>query len=74
MALAAFLAAVPDIRVDIYEAKPEIRTIGAGLAVWKRYWDVLEESLDFNSECEARGIARPRWSEGGCLSSTCTHN
>ena len=29
------------VQVDIYEADPEVRTVGAGITVWPRTWDVM---------------------------------
>ncbi|RPD61072.1 FAD/NAD(P)-binding domain-containing protein [Lentinus tigrinus ALCF2SS1-7] len=30
------------IQVDIYEADPEVRTVGAGITVWPRTWGVMQ--------------------------------
>lgn len=48
----------------IFESKSNIRAIGAGIAIWKRYWDILEEATDLESECTARGLRISPWSEG----------
>jgi len=61
--LAAYLSRSAAILVDIYETKSEISTIGAGIAIWKRSWQVLEE-LGFEKDCMERGIPPPRDGEG----------
>ena len=64
MATAAFLARRPDIEIHVFESKSEIRTIGSGIAIWKRFWDILEEYIDFEAQCAARGLQMRPWSEG----------
>jgi salicylate hydroxylase len=64
MSIAAFLADSPDIEVHLFESKPEIRAIGAGIAVWKRFWDILEDYIEFESKCGSKGLRIPPWSEG----------
>ena len=29
------------IQIDLYEAGPEITTVGAGISVWPRTWEVM---------------------------------
>ncbi|MCJ1248745.1 hypothetical protein MMC30_005964 [Trapelia coarctata] len=62
LALASFLSKSEDITVDVFEVKPEIRTIGAGIAIWKRYWDILHDLHGFEEQCAARGVTTPEWS------------
>jgi salicylate hydroxylase len=64
MSLAAFLAESSNIEIHLFESKPEIRAIGAGIAVWKRFWDIFEDYIDFGSQCASRGLRIPPWSEG----------
>jgi salicylate hydroxylase len=52
-----------DSFVDIYEAKPEISTIGAGIGVWKRSWQALQD-LGLHEEVKKRDIPFPK--EGEC--------
>ncbi|KAF7350687.1 FAD NAD-binding domain-containing protein [Mycena sanguinolenta] len=47
------------IAIDIYEAKPEVSTIGAGVAIWKRSWQVLQD-LGFEEEIVKRGFNVPK--------------
>lgn len=63
LTVAAFLSRSLDIEVHIFEGKPNIRAIGAGIAIWKRYWDILEEATDFELECTARGLQVCPWSQ-----------
>jgi salicylate hydroxylase len=69
MTAAALLAKYPDIDVHLFESKPEIRAIGAGIAVWKRFWDIFEEYMDMDRLCSSRGIRCTPWSEG----KSCNH-
>ncbi|KAH8829573.1 salicylate hydroxylase, partial [Flagelloscypha sp. PMI_526] len=63
LAIAAYICQnSEDIEVDLYETKPVISTIGAGIAVWKRTWDVLVE-LGFQAECEKRNLRIPKEGE-----------
>ncbi|ETW74981.1 hypothetical protein HETIRDRAFT_456460 [Heterobasidion irregulare TC 32-1] len=48
------------IAVDVYETNSDIRTIGAGIAIWKRYWDVLQDLLNIENDCLERGISLPK--------------
>ena len=64
MTAAAFLAKCPNIDVYLFESKSEIRAIGAGVAVWKRFWDMIGEYMDFDAECTSRGLKCLPWSEG----------
>ncbi|KAF2128279.1 FAD/NAD(P)-binding domain-containing protein [Dothidotthia symphoricarpi CBS 119687] len=63
LTVAAFLAKCPDIDLHVFEGKSNIRAIGAGIAVWKRYWEILEEISDFSSECTSRGLQIRPWSD-----------
>ncbi|KAJ7717963.1 hypothetical protein B0H16DRAFT_1798522 [Mycena metata] len=47
------------IAVDIYEAKPEVSTLGAGVAIWKRSWQVLQ-NLGFEEDIVAKGFKVPK--------------
>lgn len=49
------------IPIDIYESAPEIGTVGAGLAVWKRTWDIMCQ-LQLDAEMDRRSLSHP--SEG----------
>lgn len=40
-----------------------MRAIGAGIAIWRRYWDVLNHTHNLEAECTSRGIALPTWEE-----------
>ncbi|KAA1470072.1 FAD/NAD-P-binding domain-containing protein [Dentipellis sp. KUC8613] len=64
LTLAVTLGRYGDIPVDIYESSPEIGTLGAGLAVSKRTWDVMRR-LGFENEMKKRGFSVPK--EGECL-------
>ncbi|KAF7350707.1 FAD NAD-binding domain-containing protein [Mycena sanguinolenta] len=65
LALAAFINSFTQerhgdrIAIDIYEAKPEVSTIGAGVAIWKRSWRVLQD-LGFEEEIVKRGFKVPK--------------
>lgn len=39
---------------------------GAGIAVWKRYWDLLRDELGFERACANEGFSVPDWSQGTC--------
>ncbi len=43
LTLAAALSRSPEIEVHIYEAASRFSDIGAGLGMWKRTWNVMEE-------------------------------
>ena len=64
LTIAAFLSKARDIELHVFEAKSDDRAIGAGIAIWKRCWDILEEMLNFEAECISKGSRLPRWSEG----------
>ncbi|KAJ7110796.1 FAD/NAD(P)-binding domain-containing protein [Mycena crocata] len=65
LALAAFISKFTEntsagrITVDIYEAKPEVSTIGAGVAIWKRSWQVLQD-LGFEEDIVKKGFTVPK--------------
>lgn len=65
---AALLAKCQDMEIFIFESKSEIRTIGAGIAIWKPYWDMLAEVIDIEAE-GARDLRVRTWSEGAFTSS-----
>ncbi|KAJ6460475.1 hypothetical protein C8R47DRAFT_955072, partial [Mycena vitilis] len=71
LALAAFISRFTQeksggsIAVDIYEAKPEVSTIGAGVAIWKRSWQVLQD-LGFEEDIVRKGFNVPK--DGECRS------
>lgn len=62
LTLAAVLNKNCNINVDIYEAKPVIATIGAGIAIWKRTWEVLQE-LALEEEMTKRKLRLPQEGE-----------
>ena len=64
LTFAAFIAERPDIEVHVFENKPEIRAIGSGIAMWKRFWDIIENYVDFEQHCTLRGLRVRSWSEG----------
>ncbi|KAJ7438743.1 hypothetical protein FB451DRAFT_1378122 [Mycena latifolia] len=47
------------IAVDIYEAKPEVSAIGAGVAIWKRSWQALQD-LGFEKDIIKKGFNVPQ--------------
>ncbi|KAJ7742129.1 hypothetical protein DFH07DRAFT_980453 [Mycena maculata] len=65
LAVAAFISIFTQgnsdgrIAVDIYEAKPEVSTIGAGVAIWKRSWQVLQD-LGFEEDIVKKGFKVPK--------------
>ncbi|TFY76984.1 hypothetical protein EWM64_g7028 [Hericium alpestre] len=59
LTLAVALGKYSDIPIDVYEAANEIGTVGAGLAVWKRTWDVMQ-SLGLEAEMTKRKIPLPQ--------------
>ncbi|PSN70276.1 FAD/NAD(P)-binding domain-containing protein [Corynespora cassiicola Philippines] len=63
LTFAAFTAERPDIEVHVFESKPEIRAIGSGIAIWKRFWDIIENYVDFEQHCTLRGLRVRSWSE-----------
>ncbi|KAA8645188.1 FAD-dependent oxidoreductase [Aspergillus tanneri] len=60
LALAAFLSKAEDIAVDVFEVKSEVRTIGAGIAIWQCYWDLLKDTVGLEAKCSAKGIPAPK--------------
>ncbi|KAF8542584.1 hypothetical protein BDD12DRAFT_907881 [Trichophaea hybrida] len=64
LALASFLSKTTTILVSVYEVKPAIGITGAGIAIWKRYWDVLDALHNISHDCAQRGIPPPTWSSG----------
>ncbi|KAJ3854849.1 hypothetical protein EV368DRAFT_80186 [Lentinula lateritia] len=46
------------IEVDLYESKSEVSVIGAGVGIWKRSWQVLQD-LGFEEELVKRGVKVP---------------
>lgn len=69
LALASFLSKTEDIAVDLFEVKSEVRTIGAGIAVWQCYWDLLRDAVGLDAKCSAKGMAAPKWEQSkatGC--------
>ena len=68
LALGAFLSKFSaengtDIQVDIYESKPEVSTLGAGVGIWKHSWEVLQE-LGVEEDVIQRGFKVPKEGEG----------
>ncbi|ROT37639.1 FAD/NAD(P)-binding domain-containing protein [Sodiomyces alkalinus F11] len=66
LALAAFLANLDhesQLSVDLYESSEEVRMSGAGIAVWKRYWDLLRDELGFEHACVDLGFSAPDWTQ-----------
>jgi len=61
LTLAVTLGQHSNIPIDVYESASEIGTIGAGLIVWKRTWDIMCK-LGLDAEMDKRSIVRP--SEG----------
>jgi len=59
LALAAFICQhSKDIAVDLYEARPDISTIGAWIGIWKRTWETLQE-LGFVDDLRKRNLQLP---------------
>lgn len=54
------------VPVDIYESAPEIGTVGAGLAVWRRTWDIMCK-LGLDTEMVKRSLAHPSEGESNSL-------
>ncbi|KAJ7689732.1 hypothetical protein B0H17DRAFT_1066144 [Mycena rosella] len=65
LSLAAFISRFakddPECRiaVDIYEAKPEVSAVGAGVGIWKRSWQALQD-LGFEEDIIAKGFTVPK--------------
>ncbi|KAG6886843.1 hypothetical protein C0992_002060 [Termitomyces sp. T32_za158] len=60
LALAAFICFhSSDIAVDIYETKEEISSIGAGIAIWKRTWQTLQD-IGLEEEVKKRNLPLPK--------------
>ena len=34
---------ISPVQIDLYEAGPEITTVGAGISVWPRTWEIMRE-------------------------------
>ncbi|KAG6876962.1 hypothetical protein C0993_011576, partial [Termitomyces sp. T159_Od127] len=67
LALAAFICFYSkDIAVDVYETKNEISSIGAGIAIWKRTWQTLQD-IGLEEEVKKRNISLPKDGEDGPL-------
>ena len=66
LTLAAVLNKNSNVNVDIYEAKPVISTIGAGIAIWKRTWQILQE-LGLEDEMTKRKLRLPQEGESRSL-------
>ncbi|KAG6887644.1 hypothetical protein C0995_013800 [Termitomyces sp. Mi166 len=67
LALAAFICFHSnDIAVDIYETKHEISSIGAGIAIWKRTWQTLQD-IGLEEEVKKRNLPLPKDGEDGPL-------
>ncbi|KAG5335738.1 hypothetical protein C0989_000526, partial [Termitomyces sp. Mn162] len=63
LALAAFICYHSnDIAVDIYETKNEISSIGAGIAIWKRTWQTLQD-IGLEDEVIKRNLPLPKEGE-----------
>lgn len=43
LAVAVTIGKFCDLPIDVYEAGADVSTIGAGITVWKRTWEVLEK-------------------------------
>ena len=63
LAMASFLSKSEGIAVDLFETKSEVRTIGAGIAVWQCYWNLLRDAVGLDAKCIAKGMAAPRWEQ-----------
>ncbi|KAK7056367.1 hypothetical protein VNI00_002921 [Paramarasmius palmivorus] len=60
LALAAFICHhSKDIAVDVYETKNEISIIGAGIAIWKRTWQTLQD-IGLEEEVRKRNLPLPK--------------
>ncbi|KAJ7021646.1 hypothetical protein C8F04DRAFT_972404, partial [Mycena alexandri] len=65
LSLATFISKFTDndpesrIAVDIYEAKPEVSTLGAGVGIWKRTWQALQDLNGFKEDVLAKGFKVP---------------
>ncbi|KAE9393211.1 FAD/NAD(P)-binding domain-containing protein [Gymnopus androsaceus JB14] len=46
------------IQIDLYESKNEVSVLGAGVGIWKRSWQVLQD-LGFEEELVKRGVKVP---------------
>lgn len=58
LSLAVTLGKYSQIVVDIYESAQEMGTVGAGLVVWKRTWEVMRQ-IGLDVEMTKRGISHP---------------
>lgn len=61
--MAGVLSQNCDISVDIYETKPVLTDFGAGIAIWKRSWEVVQ-GLGLEEEVAKRKLPFPREGEG----------
>lgn len=52
----------PEIEVDVYEAAHEISTVGAGIALWPRTWQIFQE-LGLDKQLQAKLVEPPTWAE-----------
>ena len=43
LTLAVALSKAKDVQVDVYEATSKFSEVGAGVGMWKRTWNVMEE-------------------------------
>ncbi|THU93322.1 FAD/NAD(P)-binding domain-containing protein [Dendrothele bispora CBS 962.96] len=64
LALGAFLSKFSvdnDIRIliEIYESKPEVSSLGSGVAIWKHSWEILQE-LGVEEDVVKRGFKVPK--------------
>ncbi|KAJ7016238.1 hypothetical protein C8F04DRAFT_1202837 [Mycena alexandri] len=65
LSLATFISKFKDndpesrIAVNIYEAKPEVSTLGAGVGIWKRTWQALQDLNGFKEDVLAKGFKVP---------------
>jgi salicylate hydroxylase len=69
LALAAFISKFDiegSVAVDIYEAKPEVSTLGSGVGIWKRAWQVLQD-LGVEEDVLKKGFKLPKDGECECL-------
>ena len=59
------------IQIDMYEAGPEITTVGAGISVWPRTWVVMRE-MGLYEELVSEAV-RSKDISGGDQLSECMH-
>lgn len=63
IALAVTIGRYSNLPVDIYEAGPEITTVGAGISVWRRTWEVMK-MLGLDEELANKAIEPPKETGG----------